>query len=80
MEDKIVELASAQGIWAALTVILFFYTLKAQDKRDIRQEIREENYQNIIAKLTDKLNIMEDVKKDVEEIKNYVFNKNKMTR
>ncbi|WP_084364965.1 BhlA/UviB family holin-like peptide [Clostridium tepidiprofundi] len=28
----------------------------------------------IIAKLTDKLDIVEDVKKDVEDIKNYVFN------
>ncbi|WP_084364938.1 BhlA/UviB family holin-like peptide [Clostridium tepidiprofundi] len=29
----------------------------------------------IISKLTDKFNIVEDVKKDVEDIKNYVFNK-----
>ncbi|WP_278319563.1 BhlA/UviB family holin-like peptide [Clostridium tepidiprofundi] len=28
-----------------------------------------------MAKLTDKLDIVEDVKKDVEDIKNYVFNK-----
>ena len=44
-----------------------------QEKRDLKQEEREKNYQEIISKLTDKLNIVEDVKKDVEEIKNYVF-------
>ncbi|WP_099191013.1 BhlA/UviB family holin-like peptide [Tepidibacter mesophilus] len=76
MEKKIVELASTQGIWAALSVALIFYILKTQEKRDFRQEEREQNYQGIISKLTDKLNIVEDVKKDVEEIKSYVFKKN----
>ncbi|WP_099189534.1 BhlA/UviB family holin-like peptide [Tepidibacter mesophilus] len=75
MENKIIELASTQGIWAALSVALIFYILKTQEKRDLRQEEREQNYQGIISKLTDKLNIVEDVKKDVEEIKNYVFKK-----
>lgn len=75
MENKIVELASTQGIWAALSVALIFYILKTQEKRDIRQEEREQNYQGIISKLTDKLNIVEDVKKDVEDIKNHVFKK-----
>lgn len=48
-----------------------------QEKRDLKQEEREKNYHKIISKLTDKLNIVEDVKKDVEEIKNYVFEKMK---
>lgn len=75
LENKVLELASSQGIWAALSVALIFYILKAQEKRDLRQEEREQNYQGIISKLTDKLNIVEDVKKDVEEIKSYVFKK-----
>ena len=75
MENEIIKVAASQGIWAALSVFLIFYILKAQEKRDIRQEEREKNYQEIIAKLTDKLDIVEDVKKDVEDIKNYVFNK-----
>ncbi|KYH30500.1 bacteriocin UviB precursor [Clostridium tepidiprofundi DSM 19306] len=75
MESEIIKVAASQGIWAALSVFLIFYILKAQEKRDIRQEEREKNYQEIIAKLTDKLDIVEDVKKDVEDIKNYVFNK-----
>ncbi|WP_459195704.1 BhlA/UviB family holin-like peptide [Wukongibacter baidiensis] len=76
MEQKILELASSQGLWAALTVALIFYILKNQEKRDLRQEERESKYQDIIANLTDKLNLVEDVKKDVEEIKDYVFKQN----
>ncbi len=75
MEEKILELASPQGIWTVLTVALIFYILKNQEKRDLRQEDREKKYQEIISNLTDKLNLVEDVKKDVEEIKVYVFKK-----
>jgi len=75
LEEKILELASTQGIWTVLTVALIFYILKNQEKRDLRQEDREKKYQEIISNLTDKLNLVEDVKKDVEEIKEYVFKK-----
>ncbi|MCD3199020.1 BhlA/UviB family holin-like peptide, partial [Clostridium botulinum] len=53
MENEILKLASSQGIWAALSVVLIFYILKAQEKRDLKQEQREENYQRIIKNLTD---------------------------
>jgi hypothetical protein len=72
VENELVKLASSQGIWAALSVGLIFYILKAQEKRDIRQEERENSYQGIISKLTDKFNIIEDVKRDVEEIKEFL--------
>ena len=49
--------------------------MENQEKRDLGQEEREEKYQEIISNLTDKLNLVEDVKKDVEEIKDYVFRK-----
>ncbi|WP_334292349.1 BhlA/UviB family holin-like peptide [Tepidibacter formicigenes] len=75
LEEKIIELASSQGIWTALTVALIFYILKNQEKRDLRQEEREIKYQNIISKLTEKLNLVEDIKEDVQEIKNHVFKK-----
>ncbi|WFD08697.1 BhlA/UviB family holin-like peptide [Tepidibacter hydrothermalis] len=75
MEEKIIELASSQGIWTVLTVALIFYILKNQEKRDLRQEEREIKYQNIISKLTEKLNLVEDIKEDVQEIKNHVFKK-----
>lgn len=75
MESKILEIASTQGLWASLSVILIIYVLKTQEKRDFKQEEREKNYQKIIYKLTDKLNLVEDVKKNVEDIKNYILNK-----
>ncbi|OOB74971.1 MULTISPECIES: BhlA/UviB family holin-like peptide [Clostridium] len=76
MEQEILKLASSQGIWAALSVALIFYILKAQEKRDGKQELREVNYQSIIEKLTDKFNLVEDVKKDVEDIKELIHKTN----
>ncbi|QGU95457.1 hypothetical protein GOM49_10475 [Clostridium bovifaecis] len=76
MEEELFKLASSQGIWATLAVALIFYILKAQEKRDAKQEEREKNYQNIIEKLTEKFNIVEEVKKDVEEIKDKLIVRN----
>lgn len=69
MESKILELAATQGVWSALSVGLIYYILKNQEKRDLRQEERESKYQRIISNLSEKFNVVEDVKKDVEEIK-----------
>jgi hypothetical protein len=69
MESKILELAATQGVWSALSVGLIYYILKNQEKRDLRQEEREGKYQDIITTLSEKFNVVEDVKKDVEEIK-----------
>ncbi|WP_346874140.1 BhlA/UviB family holin-like peptide [Clostridium sp. UBA5988] len=76
MEKEILTQAVSQGIWAVLSIFLLFYILKAQEKRDQKQEERENNYQNIISQLTDKLEIVDEVKKDVEDIKQYIM-KNK---
>lgn len=57
MESDIIKMASTQGIWAVITVFLIFYILKSQEKRDAKQDEREDNYQNIISKLTEKFNI-----------------------
>ncbi|MBU3130435.1 hypothetical protein LGL55_18600 [Clostridium tagluense] len=75
MESELLKLASTQGIWAALSVALIFYILKTQEKRDDKQDQREKNYQDIISNLTEKFNIVENVKKDVEEIKECIFKK-----
>jgi glucosamine 6-phosphate synthetase-like amidotransferase/phosphosugar isomerase protein len=69
MEEKIIEIAATQGIWTLLSIMLIFYIIKTQEKRDLRQEEREESYQNIISSLTNKLNLVEDIKEDVEQIK-----------
>lgn len=47
-----IETALTQGIWAALSIALIFYILKAQEKRDVSQGEREKNYQNIIEALS----------------------------
>ncbi|MEG2230345.1 MAG: BhlA/UviB family holin-like peptide [Bacilli bacterium] len=76
MENEILTSALSQGIWAVMSVFLLFYILKAQEKRDQKQDKREKSYQEIISKITDKLSLVEVVKKDVEDIKQYVM-KNK---
>lgn len=72
MDDKIIEVIGAQGAWALLSVALIFYILKAQEKRDIQQEQRESNYQEIIKNMSDKLNILSSLSDDVREIKSKV--------
>jgi hypothetical protein len=54
-------------------MILIFYILKAQEKRDLKQDEREKNYQNIISSLTEKFYIIEEIKTDVEEIKENIL-------
>ncbi|MEG1285358.1 MAG: BhlA/UviB family holin-like peptide [Romboutsia sp.] len=77
MESELFKVATSQGVWAALSVVLIFYILKAQEKRDLKQDEREKSYQDIIFRLTDKFNLIEDVKNDVQEIKDYVLKKSK---
>lgn len=74
MEERLVEIAATQGIWALLSIALIFYIIKTQEKRDLRQEERENNYQGIIAALTDKLNTVEEIKDDVAQIKDLLKN------
>ena len=78
MENEIMKIAASQGIWAALSIVLILYILKAQEKRDLKQEEREEKYQTIISNLSEKFSIMEKVKNDVKEIKDFVFKKDKL--
>lgn len=75
MDEQLLAAALPEGIWAVLSMFLLFYILKAQEKRDLKQEEREKNYQEIISKLTDKLDIVDEVKKDVEDIKQYIIKK-----
>ncbi len=71
MEAEIIELVASQGAWAVLTVGLILYVLKNQEKRDLRQEEREQKYQEIISNLTDKLNLIKDIRDDMQEVKSY---------
>lgn len=80
MESETLRLATQQGIWAVLFVVLLFYILKKQEQRDKKADEREAKYQetikdnqSIISKLATKLNIVETIKDDIEDIKNQIF-------
>lgn len=65
MEQTIISSAATQGLWALLFVMLLFYVLRTNEKRELR-------LQDIINKLTDKFDILQDVKNDVDDIKDYI--------
>ncbi|NMM62377.1 hypothetical protein HBE96_06680 [Clostridium sp. P21] len=70
MENEVFKLALQQGLWAALFVALLFFVLKENSKR-------EEKYQDIISKLTDKFECIEKglngIKEDIKEVKDKIF-------
>jgi hypothetical protein len=79
MESEILKGAVSYGIFALLFCYLLLYVLKTQEKRDEKSQVREEKYQqiisenqNILAGLTDKLSIVDNIKEDIKEIKIYV--------
>ena len=65
MESKVLDLAMQQGIWAVLFVALLFFVLNENSKR-------ESKYQDIISKLTEKFECIEQelscIKDDVKEV------------
>lgn len=63
MEGELIKLGAANGIWAALFVCLFLYTIYDTRKR-------EKEYQTIIGKLSDTINVdLHSVKEDIKDIK-----------
>lgn len=59
---EVISIVVSNGVFAVLFVLLFFYQLK--DSRN-----REEKYQQTIEQLTTHLQILEDVKEDLTDIK-----------
>lgn len=70
MFDELIKTAATQGIWVILSCVLIVYILKAQETRDLKQEEREKNYQEIIKQLTGKLNTLDSINLVINEIKN----------
>lgn len=66
--EQIISVIVSNGIFATLFVLLFFYQLKDSRKR-------EGKYQKIIEDLTIHLNVLEDVREDVQELKSVVLDK-----
>ncbi|GAA0071790.1 hypothetical protein UT300003_33150 [Clostridium sardiniense] len=72
MEQELITQIMTQGAFAGLFVWLLFDTRK--EARESRQESkeREEKYQIIIENLTDKLNIVEEIKEKVDGLENKI--------
>lgn len=62
MENEIFKLITQQGIWAVLFLWLFFNTMK-------KYEEREEKLYGVIDSLTEKFDIVSDIKEDIKEVK-----------
>lgn len=72
MSSEIMKISVQYGIFCVLFCALLKYVL---DNNKIRENKLQETIfsnQNIIEKLTEKFNILEDVKKDIEEVKNVI--------
>ena len=71
MDQALIEIISNVS-FGALFVYLFWYTLKRNEAREDKyQKIIDEN-QKIITNLSDKLDVVEDIKKDIDDIKELV--------
>ena len=62
MWEKIFNLAISNGIWAVLFLVLLFFQLKDSKERELK-------YQKTIESLGKSLEIINDVKEDVDFIK-----------
>ncbi len=68
MWEEILNQALANGIWAVLFVSLLVYQLKDSAKR-------EKKYQDTISKLNQHLDIVEDIKDEIKEIRSTLLKK-----
>lgn len=63
--SEFVKIIVSNGIFAILFVVLLFYQLKDSQKR-------EQAYRKTIDDLAEHLVVIEEVKEEVEELKNYL--------
>lgn len=66
MWKEILELALTNGIWSALFVGLLIFQLKDSAKR-------EKKYQDTIQKLSTHLDIVNDIKEEIKEIRTEIL-------
>ena len=62
---EIISIVVSNGVFAVLFVWLFLYQLKDSANR-------EKNYQETIDKLTTSLNVLDEVKEEVSDIKEFL--------
>lgn len=70
MENLTLDLIVLQGIFAVLFVYLLLDTKKYSKEREVKYQETITKTQIIITELADKINIVEDIKEYVNEIKN----------
>ena len=73
--DNYARCRSVAGDMGVVAVFLLIYVVKSNEQRDKRQEERENNYQSVIEKLTEKYQILYTVQNDLNEIKNHLLAK-----
>lgn len=72
--DKLLDIIASQGIWTLLSFLLIYYILKEQEKRDLRQNARELQYQELISNLTSKFDLLHS---DIQYLKSNLVDQNK---
>ncbi len=66
MEELLITALQGQGIWTICAVLLTVYVLKTSGER-------ENKLHSIIDNLTVKFDVVEDIKADVEDIKEIIL-------
>lgn len=70
MDQELFKLATSNGIWAALFVVLFLYTIYDSRHREKNYQSTIQDNHKIIQELSEKFGVVEDIKQDVSFIKN----------
>ena len=65
MWEEVFKLALSNGIWAVMFVGLLIFQLKDSAKR-------EKKYQDTISKLNQHLDVVEDIKEELKEIRHII--------
>ncbi len=68
---EILKLATANGIWAALFVFLFFYQLKDGRTRELKYTKTIESLSASLKQSTDVKEKLEDIQNSLDEMKNH---------
>lgn len=69
MESVIINAIATQGIWACLFVFMLFKTMKENKLREDKMNETIDKNQTVIQSLAKSLEMVNEIKRDVEEIK-----------
>jgi len=69
MWESVFDMAINNGLWAGLFVALMIYVLRDTSKREKKYQSLHEENQKIICQLVGELDIVREIKHDLEDIK-----------